>query len=58
MNNATVKVTHLGEDYAYINLHITTPKGGQTIEDIEVSRRIGEILAESGMTEGEEFEDE
>lgn len=56
MKNATVKVTHIGNDYAYVNIYISTPQGGQTIEDIEVSRHIGEVLAKYGMTEGEEFE--
>lgn len=56
MSNATVKVTHLGGDYAYIKIHISTSRGGVTMEDIEVPLYIGEALAEAGATEGEEFE--
>ncbi len=55
MAQATTKVTHLGGDYAYINLHISTSKGGKTVEDIEVPLSIGEALADAGLTEGDEF---
>lgn len=54
MNNATVKVTHIGEDYATIEIHISTSQGGQKISDIEVSRTIGEILDKIGATNYED----
>lgn len=57
MNNANIRVTHLGIDYAYVTLHITTSRGGVTIEDIEVPLYVGEQLAKAGVTEGDEFDD-
>lgn len=48
---ATVKVTHLGIDYATIKLHISTSKGSTTTEDIEVPLYIGEALEAAGMVE-------
>lgn len=48
--NATVKVTHLGIDYATIELHISTSMGGKTIEDIEVPLYVGEALDKAGLT--------
>jgi hypothetical protein len=58
MNKASVKVTHLGIDYAYVTIHISTSKGGHTIEEIVVPLSVGEALADAGATEGEEFENE
>lgn len=55
MTNATIKVTHLGEDYAYVNIDIATKKGGYKFYDFEVPLYIGEALAEAGQTEGDEF---
>lgn len=55
MNTSNIKVTHLGQDYSYVNIYIHTTKGSTVMEDIEVPLYIGEALAEAGETEGEEF---
>lgn len=49
----TIKVTHLGYDYAYVNIYVGKKK---IAEDYEVSLNIGEALAKAGATEGEEFD--
>lgn len=51
MTQATVRVAHIGEDYATINLFIQTPKGSTKVRDIEVARFIGEALDEAGLTD-------
>lgn len=49
-NRSSVKVTHIGIDYATVTLVISTDRGSETIQDIQVSRFIGEALDEAGMT--------
>lgn len=43
-----VKLTHLGEDYATIELHVATSVGGKTLTDVQVPKSVGEWLEENG----------